>query len=125
MQYYVNTSPDNGSLCVSVCHGCDALPICGPIRACTVSATVTLPHCEPVMLPHYSTVGQNLLFIVQMDCSTDRLWVLPTSEFIPHFCSVNYIHRPGYRLDKTEAKKGLDRGGVTLTSSYYLLCALF
>ncbi len=43
--------PDNG--CLSVRHGSDALPICGPISGCIVSATVTLPYCEPVMLPHY------------------------------------------------------------------------
>ncbi len=33
-------------VCVSVRHGSDstALPICGPISACILSATVMLPH---------------------------------------------------------------------------------
>ncbi len=37
-----------------VCHGCDALPICDPISACIVSATVTLPDCYPV---HYISIA--------------------------------------------------------------------
>ncbi len=39
------------TVCVSVCHGCDALLICGPISACILSASVTLPDFDSVMLP--------------------------------------------------------------------------
>ncbi len=35
-----------------------SLPILGPISACIVSATVTWPHCEPVVLPHYYTLQE-------------------------------------------------------------------
>ncbi len=41
-QYFIQITV---SVCSSVCHGCDALPICGPISGyIIVSATVTLPH---------------------------------------------------------------------------------
>ncbi len=71
---------------MSVCHGSDAIPICGPISVYIVSATVTLPHCEPAMLPHYYTFGQNLLFIVHREPSTEQLWVLPTCLWLSVVC---------------------------------------
>ncbi len=43
-QYFIQITGVRPFVCLSVHHGCDALPICGPISACIVSARVTWPH---------------------------------------------------------------------------------
>ncbi len=63
MEHWIMSSilyPDN--VCPSVCPSVTevmSLPIWGPISACIMSATVTWPHCEPVVLPHYYTLDRN------------------------------------------------------------------
>ncbi len=74
-------------------------------------------HTVSLYCCHTTVSLARISYLQCTEPNTEQLWVLPTSEFIPHYCSVNYIHRPG---SKTEAKKGLDLTHITLTLSTML-----